>query len=299
MTARALWAWVPFFLAVVAVGALIRPILVDRPPVIVLGALLLLGTVVRYLLLAGGAWWVYYGPGRGWVGAPRIQSTWPDARQVRRELGWALSTMVIFAAAAFWVFVAVEAGHTAMIREAPDGIDFPRTLGTVVLMLVLHDLYFYVLHRFLHWGPLFRHIHRVHHRSTNPTPLAAFAFHPVEAVLEAAILPLLAFMIPWRPLDLALFAVATLSLNVLGHLGFEVFGPSWARHPVLGWLNTSTHHNLHHQLVRGHYGLYSNAWDRLFGSQRPDYVSLYESVHVTDGREHGLHRSVSSDTMPG
>jgi len=279
MQARAFLAWLPFAGVVVLVGFILRAWLRPETPITLLLPLLGLATVVRFVLLAGGACWVYYGPMRDWVGAPQIQQAWPTRQQMKRELAWSVSTALVFTAMAGVVFVAARAGVTRILTTPPDAMEGLRLPLTVGAMLVVHDGYFYALHRFLHWGPLYRLAHQVHHRSTHPTPFAAFAFHPVEAVLEAGILPLLAFLLPWRPLDLGLFALASLSLNVLGHLGHEVFKPGWASHPLLGWLNSSTHHNMHHQYVRGHYGLYSNVWDRCFGTQRPDYLDRFSQVH--------------------
>lgn len=34
---------------------------------------------------------------------------------------------------------------------------------TVALLDLLHDAWFYFTHRLLHWRPLYRHIHRLHH----------------------------------------------------------------------------------------------------------------------------------------
>jgi sterol desaturase/sphingolipid hydroxylase (fatty acid hydroxylase superfamily) len=59
---------------------------------------------------------------------------------------------------------------------------------SVAVMLVLHDAYFYWTHRAMHRPRLFKVFHRVHHLSTNPSQWAAFAFHPLEAVVEAGIL---------------------------------------------------------------------------------------------------------------
>jgi len=40
----------------------------------------------------------------------------------------------------------------------------------------------------MHHKKLFRWFHLVHHQSTNPSPWAAYAFHPLEAVVEAGII---------------------------------------------------------------------------------------------------------------
>ncbi len=35
---------------------------------------------------------------------------------------------------------------------------------TVALLDYLHDAWFYWTHRLLHWGPLYRHVHYIHHK---------------------------------------------------------------------------------------------------------------------------------------
>ena len=59
---------------------------------------------------------------------------------------------------------------------------------SIVLMIFLHDTYFYWMHRFMHHPKLFKYFHLIHHKSTNPSPWAAYAFHPLEAVIEASII---------------------------------------------------------------------------------------------------------------
>jgi lathosterol oxidase len=72
---------------------------------------------------------------------------------------------------------------------------------SLALMLLLHDAWFYWTHRLMHHPKIFRHVHLVHHRSINPSPWAAYSFHPIEAVIEAGIYLLIVFTIRrtgWR-----------------------------------------------------------------------------------------------------
>ena len=62
---------------------------------------------------------------------------------------------------------------------------------SIVLMIFLHDTYFYWMHRLMHQPRLFKWIHLGHHKSTNPSPWAAYAFHPLEAIVEASVIFLL------------------------------------------------------------------------------------------------------------
>jgi sterol desaturase/sphingolipid hydroxylase (fatty acid hydroxylase superfamily) len=47
----------------------------------------------------------------------------------------------------------------------------------------------------------------------------------------------------------------------------------------LGWLiNSVTHHAQHHEKFRANYGLYFNVWDRLMGTNHPDYQARFEQA---------------------
>lgn len=37
-------------------------------------------------------------------------------------------------------------------------------LVVVILLDYLHDTWFYLTHRLLHWKPLYRHVHYIHHK---------------------------------------------------------------------------------------------------------------------------------------
>ena len=43
-------------------------------------------------------------------------------------------------------------------------------VATVAALDVLHDAWFYWTHRLLHWRPLYRHVHHIHHRCAPPCP---------------------------------------------------------------------------------------------------------------------------------
>jgi len=53
---------------------------------------------------------------------------------------------------------------------------------------------------------LFPIVHAVHHRSHNPTPWAALAFHPLEAFAEIAVVPVVILWMPFHPLVLFAFS---------------------------------------------------------------------------------------------
>jgi sterol desaturase/sphingolipid hydroxylase (fatty acid hydroxylase superfamily) len=137
--------------------------------------------------------------------------------------------------------------------------------------LVIHDAYFYWTHRIMHHPSLFKTMHLVHHKSTNPTPWASFAFHPLESVVESSIIIVLVFAIPMHPLAILSFLLIMTAENVMGHLGYE-FYPRWLTQSFVGkWLNTSTNHNMHHRYFEGNYGLYFRWWDVWMGTTHAKY----------------------------
>jgi lathosterol oxidase len=149
---------------------------------------------------------------------------------------------------------------------------------SIVAMIALHDTWFYWTHRAMHWRPLFKLAHRVHHQSHNPTPWAAFSFHPIEAVIESMIYPLVILFLPIHPLAALVWLVYMITMNVAGHLGFELFPRGFTEHRLLRWHNTSVHHNMHHSHIHCNYGLYFNFWDRLMRTNHVKYEEHFERV---------------------
>ncbi|MEM1357350.1 MAG: sterol desaturase family protein, partial [Bacteroidota bacterium] len=105
--------------------------------------------------------------------------------------------------------------------------------------------------------------------------MVAHAFHPLEALLEATIIPVVVLLLPVNYLVLIAFGLWAILWNIIGHLGYEFFPPGWVQHPLGRYVNTSTHHNQRHQDGRYNFGLYFNVWDRLLGTNHPSYEEVY------------------------
>lgn len=123
-------------------------------------------------------------------------------------------------------------------------------LSTVVLLApAVHEVYFYCLHRAIHWGPLYRWVHSVHHNSINPSPWSSLSMHPVEGFLYHAE-ALLHLLIPSNPVC-AYFTLHGAGFGAVnGHLGFATFELSETR-----TLDTHAYvHYLHHKYFDVNYG---------------------------------------------
>ncbi|HEU0065283.1 MAG TPA: sterol desaturase family protein, partial [Flavisolibacter sp.] len=146
------------------------------------------------------------------------------------------------------------------------------------LMFLIHDTYFYWTHRIMHHRKLFKAFHLVHHQSVNPSPWAAYSFHPLEAIVEAGVFVVFLFTIPVHKLHLFFFFFFMIVYNVYGHLGYELYPNNFNKNWFGKWINTSVSHNQHHQYFKGNYGLYFTMWDRLMGTLRKDYDSKFNEV---------------------
>ena len=134
------------------------------------------------------------------------------------------------------------------------------------------------LDRLMHHPKLIKLFHLVHHKSNNPSPWAAYAFHPLEAIAESLIFVIFLFTIPIHSIHLATFFVFSLAYNVYGHLGYELYPKGFSSHWLGKWINTSVSHNMHHQYFKGNYGLYFTIWDRITGTLNKNYEKEFDEV---------------------
>ena len=232
---------------------------------------------LRYFLTAAPFYLVFWVWRPAWIRSRRIQDVDPDRGRIRAEIAYSLSTVVIFSAIGASLMFAQRAGLTRIYLSLPER-GWLYFWASIAAAILVHDAYFYWTHRLLHWRPLFRLAHHVHHRSTSPTPWAAYAFHPVEALIQAGVYVVIVLAIPMHPLALMLFLAYMIVRNVVGHLGFEIWPKWFARHPLTRWHLTPTHHDLHHRFGKGNYGLYFTFWDDWVGTGRADYIETHAAV---------------------
>ncbi|GAA4434361.1 sterol desaturase family protein [Pontibacter saemangeumensis] len=225
---------------------------------------------VRYMVIAGLAFLVFYMLFASRFSGRKIQVLFPKRKDYVREVGYSFLTFFTFALVGVVLASPAVLPHTRIYHRIAD-YGWGYLALSVVLALLIHDTYFYWTHRLMHHPRLFRLFHLTHHRSVNPSPWAAFAFSPPEAVVEASVILVIAFLIPIHSLGILLFLLFMTVYNVYGHLGYEVY-PAWlVRSRVGRWLNTSTNHNMHHRYFRGNYGLYFRFWDELLHTTHPEY----------------------------
>lgn len=234
-------------------------------------------TAIRYFVIAGVPFFLFYKVLITWYSRSKIQTRNASLKDFRREVLQSMQTSAVFAVIAYVILFTPLRQYTQLYDNVTD---FPLWYLPVslVLSLVIHDTYFYWMHRLLHHKKLFNLTHLVHHQSTNPSPWASYSFHFLEAWTEGAVLLVIVMVMPIHPSMVVWFTVVGFIINVYGHLGYEI-APKWYRNTFLFEItNTSVYHNMHHSKFKGNYGLYFRIWDRLMKTEHPDYVKDYDRI---------------------
>ncbi len=248
------------------------------------GTFMLIIGLLRYLFFAGIAFYIFYKIyDKAWR-KYKIQLKLPATSDYYREIGYSLLTATIFAIVGILIFRTPLRNYTQLYRNIGDWGWWYWALS-IILMLIIHDTYFYWTHRAMHHPRLFKTFHRIHHKSTNPSPWAAFAFHPLESIVEVGVIIPIVILIPIHWTALVVWLNLMMLYNVYGHLGYELYPKNFGKHPIGKWMNTSVNHNMHHKYFKGNYGLYFRFWDEWMGTTHPKYEQKYEEVVTRKQKE--------------
>ena len=235
--------------------------------------------ITRYLVVAGIFFLLYYVIFRQrWI-LKKIQSKFPTRKDYLREIKFSLISMSIFVLVA-WVMLRSSVSQFTLRYDLIEAYGWDYWLLSIILMIFIHDTYFYWTHRVMHHPKIYRQIHAIHHKSRNPSPWAAFAFHPIEGVITAGVIVPISLLIPFHSSALMVFLLFMMIYNAYGHLGYELYPKNFNKTIIGKWINTSVSHNQHHQKFNGNYGLYFLFWDRWMGTLRNDYDADFNEINL-------------------
>ena len=200
-------------------------------PLYFLAAVMLVFLIVlgRYFLIAGIFYLIFHlRPSKKWQHRKINQRQYPR-QQFRKEVWWSTITALIFsitgaAAAVLW--------QKGWLRVYTDVNDYPWWWlpASLLIAVLLHETYYYWLHRWMHHPGIFRIVHKVHHESNITSPWTAFSFHPLEGLLQAIFLPALLLVMPMH-LHVLIFQLTLMTLSsVVNHLDIEIYPRSFHKH---------------------------------------------------------------------
>ncbi len=123
------------------------------------------------------------------------------------------------------------------------------------------SFHFYATHRLLHWPPLYKLAHSVHHRNVDPNPWSGLSMHPVEHVLYLSFV-FIHLIVATHPIHMFYLAYTKLLSAVTSHSGYEDLLVGDRRTIEFG----EFFHHIHHRYFDCNYGTLMMPWDRWFGS---------------------------------
>eukprot|EP01094_Clydonella_sp_ATCC50884_P002608 TRINITY_DN1198_c0_g1_i7.p3 TRINITY_DN1198_c0_g1~~TRINITY_DN1198_c0_g1_i7.p3 ORF type:complete len:275 (+),score=95.38 TRINITY_DN1198_c0_g1_i7:310-1134(+) len=224
----------------------------------VLYTIVLVGGFVTYALFASLAYLVVYRLLPHRLLEPHDRAV---ARgQIEREVLVSLKGMPLIALLTAPIYFAEWAGLTRIYHNVNE-YGWPYFFFSIALFLAFTDAAIYWIHRALHYGPLYQHLHKTHHLFISPTPFAAVAFHPIDGWLQSTPYHLFVLFVPLHSrLYLAMFLFVQLwTISIHDRVSLA---------PLDGIVNGSAHHACHHDAFNYNYGQYFTLWDRLCGTHR-------------------------------
>jgi len=232
---------------------------------------------LRYFIIAGIPFFIFYKILKNKVGKSKIQRKEAPGKDFTRDIIHSMQTTAVLTVIAYLVIYTPISRYTHIYTSIHD---YPTWWFwvSVVVCLIIHDTYFYWMHRLLHHKALFKYTHLLHHKSANPSPWTSYSFHFFEAWTEGLVLVVIVSVIPVHPMAIVWFTISAFVINVYGHLGYEIVPKRFRGTIWFQLFNTSVYHNLHHSKFVGNYGLYFRFWDRLMGTENPDYVKEFDRL---------------------
>ncbi|MGB0920409.1 MAG: sterol desaturase family protein [Alphaproteobacteria bacterium] len=216
--------------------------------------------------------------------ARKLQTRLSTNADLVREVKYSMLTVVVFGLTGVLGFTFYNTGISQLYLDVSD-YGWLWLAASLPIKLVLHDAWFYWTHRAMHHRRLFRQVHWTHHKSKVPTPFTALSFDPPEAFSHALFGNLYMLLVPMHPIvGIAFFAIMIIR-NVMGHTGYELHPRGWLNSPLTRWINTTTHHDLHHQNGNYNFGLYFTWWDKWMGTEHPDYAARFEEVTARSAKD--------------
>ena len=134
-----------------------------------------------------------------------------------------------------------------------------------VLIILLHDTYFYWIHRLLHVPVVYKFVHYHHHKVKTPTAISSYNFSIIEGVLQFLFLPLALLVVPFHVYVIVFFLYFHSFFGVAIHSGYSMVP---VKYPWMKkYLTVNNHHDKHHEFNRGNFGLYLNLWDKIMKTE--------------------------------
>ena len=179
--------------------------------------------------------------------------------QVHDNMFWTLASGVSIWTFFEWItFWGYANGYVPMMNFTDNPVWF---ILVFMLIPIWGSFHFYWIHRALHWPPLYKFAHSLHHRNINIGPWSGMSMHPLEHIFYLST-GLIHWLVVSHPVHF-LFHMQVKALEAAtSHSGYESLFVRDKQQLVIG----DFFHQMHHRYFECNYGTLEMPWDRWFGS---------------------------------
>lgn len=204
--------------------------------------------------------------------------TWNS--QVKDNMFWTCASGVtIWSAYEILLTWAYANGYVPQLTWSKNPVWF---IALFIVIPVWYSFHFYWAHRFLHWPPLYKLAHALHHRNINTGPWSGLSMHPIEHVLYFSS-GFVFFLVPAHPVHI-IYHMQYFSLAAItSHSGYETLLVKEKDTVQLGYF----FHQLHHRYFECNYGTGEMPWDKWFGSFHDGTPEATKRIRERRARMHG------------
>jgi sterol desaturase/sphingolipid hydroxylase (fatty acid hydroxylase superfamily) len=122
-------------------------------------------------------------------------------------------------------------------------------VAMMIAIPLMRETHFYFIHRLIHWGPLYKWVHYLHHNNVDVGPVTGLSMHPVEHLFYWSGV-MIHWIVPSHPIH-AMFHMQHASFSpAQGHAGFERV----VMHDGVAVKTGDFFHYLHHKYFECNYG---------------------------------------------
>ncbi|KAJ7243658.1 C4-methyl sterol oxidase [Mycena rebaudengoi] len=138
-----------------------------------------------------------------------------------------------------------------------------RTMAPqIAFFFVFEDMFHYFAHQALHYGPLYKNIHKIHHKYSAPFGLAAESPSSGTGTIAGPLL-YCCFTSDLHVLTVYIWITLRLFQAIDSHSGYDF---PWSLHNFLPFWSGAEHHDFHHMAFTNNFSTSFRWWDRILGT---------------------------------
>lgn len=178
--------------------------------------------------------------------------------QVWMEIKMSLKSFPWLALLTLPWFVGEVRGWSMLYKTNKYGYGY--ILLSVIGFIAFTDFGIYWVHRWLHHPLFYTRFHKPHHRWVVPTPFASHSFHPLDSYSQSVPYHIYSFLVPVNSYVFMILYILVNLWSISIHDGKHLMDNPF--------INSSSHHEIHHTEYYYNYGQYFTLWDRIGGSYK-------------------------------